>query len=309
MLRRNKTRPHQTSKAKLKGAKLNQCFIFSIMLFVCAISAYSQGGAIGRIEAEQIKIRPAYLNISFGVNRSSFRDFATSPLVYSGNPLYVSLSHIDIDERRESHLALSYAFGKYKTNFNKHTAESEVNTVALNYLELFQLKKWSNARFGLKIGGQFNSTVNLRANTALFNNREGVDVISTLFGSAKATLGLNRKVQSNKNPLLTGNRNDKRIQSLSYTVNVGMANSSYRNRFAYTSPSAPLNEDDFFAGYEFQIFKGFRLNSTLDYTVFLHNKNALQFSYIWDAYRTSGHHDNFEMTAHILKLSLLFGLK
>jgi hypothetical protein len=70
-----------------------------------------------------------------------------------------------------------------------------------------------------------------------------------------------------------------------------------------------LNNDDFFAGYELQIFEGFRLNSALDYTVHLHNKNAVQFSYIWDAYHTGGHHDNFEMAAHILKISLLYGLK
>jgi hypothetical protein len=58
-----------------------------------------------------------------------------------------------------------------------------------------------------------------------------------------------------------------------------------------------------------QIFKGFRLNSALDYTIFLRNKNAVQLSYLWDAYRTGGHHDNFEMAAHTLNFSLLFGLK
>jgi hypothetical protein len=60
---------------------------------------------------------------------------------------------------------------------------------------------------------------------------------------------------------------------------------------------------------ELQIFKGFRLNSALDYTIFLRNKNAVQLSYLWDAYRTGGHHDNFEMAAHTLNFSLLFGLK
>ncbi|HKL39286.1 MAG TPA: hypothetical protein VJ894_01340, partial [Cryomorphaceae bacterium] len=159
------------------------------------------------------------------------------------------------------------------------------------------------------VGGQFNATANHRENAALFNNDEGVDLISTLFASAKGTLDLSRKEEKSKKFLFVNYTLKKRVRQLSYHLNVGVVNSSYRNGFAYISPAAPLNEDDFFADYEFRVFKGFRLNSSLDYTIYLQNKNAVQFSYVWDAYRTGGHHDNFEMAAHILKVTLLFGLK
>jgi hypothetical protein len=293
----------------VKGAGHTQYFLCLLMFLFCSAKAFSQSGATEIVAAKQEEKRPAYINIAAGLNISNFRDFATSPLRYSGTPLYTSLAHIDVDQKRESHFTLSYSFGNYKTNFNQHASESRVNTISLNYLELFELKKLSSSKLNIKIGGQFSSTVNHRENPGLFNNGNGADIISTLFGSAKATLDLSRTEDKIKKFLFIKYKVQKRKRSLSYTMNVGMVNSSYRNGFAYTNPSAPLNEDDFFAGYEFRVFKGFRLNSALDYTIYLHNENAVQFSYIFDAYRTGGHHDNFEMSAHVLKLSLLFALK
>lgn len=294
--------------ANIMGVVRNPCLILLLLILNGSIGAFSQSANLDSLE-EQTARRPAYLNIAFGLNISNFRDFATSPLIYTGRPLYTSLSHIDMDEKRASHFMLSYSFGEYKTDFNEHSSQSQVNTVSLNYLELFELKKLSSSKANIKIGGQVNSTVNFRENSELFNNSEGVDIISTVFGSAQVTFDLSRKAEKQGRFLFIEYKANKRIRSLSYTLNVGLINSSYRNGFAYTSPSAPLNEDDFFAGYEFLIFSGFRMSSSLDYTIYLHNKNAIQFSYIWDAYRTSGHHDNFEMAAHILKFSLLFGLK
>ncbi len=284
------------------GVNLSQYAIFLLIFLFYSTCALSQHGITGPIEEKEEERRPAYLNIALGLNISNFRDFATSPLTYSGTPLFTALSHIDMDKKRESNFTLSYSFGKYKANFSQHASESKVNTFSFNYLELFQLKKMSSSKLNIKIGGQLSSTVNHRENSKLFNNDEGMDIISTLFGSAKATLDFSRSEAKNK-------KIKYRKQTLSYTMNVGIVNSSYRNGFAYTSPSALLNEDNFFADYELQMFKGYRLNNALDYTIFLRSKNAIQFSYIWDAYSTGGHHDNFEMAAHILKFSLLFGLK
>ena len=293
---------------EFKGIKWDQYCIY-LMLFFIPISAYSQNETTEPTGKAMSKIRPAYLNIGFGLNISNFRDFATSPLIYSGKPLYASLAHIDIDDKRESHFIVSYAFGKYRNNFNQHEMISDVNTISLNYLELFQIQKFSNSKFNFKAGGQLNSTVNFRNNEQLFNNSDGVDIISTLFGSVKATLHLSRKVERHIKFLIINYIAKKRVRKLSYTLNIGLVNSSYRNGFAYTNPSAPLNEDKFFAEYQFRIFSGVRLSSTLDYTVYLNNKNAIQLSYLWDAYKTGENHGQFEMAAHVFKCSLLFSLK
>ena len=280
-------------------------FVYGVILIILPLTINAQNQIAEFHGEKQKSTRPAYLSLSIGINRSHFRDFATSPLIYTGTPLYIALSHIEYDAQRESAVLLSYSFGHYKTDFNNHTSESMVNTVSFNYLEMFQLHNLSAAKFNLKIGGQLNAIANHRENAALFNNSKGVDFISTLFASAKGTLDLSRKEEKSKKFLFIKYKLKKRVRHLSYNLNVGVVNSSYRNGFAYTSPSAPLNEDDFFEDYNLRVFKGFRLNSSLDYTIYLQNKNAVQFSYIWDATRTGGHFDNFELAAHILKFSLL----
>lgn len=269
------------------------------LLIFSPLLSFSQNNILTSTVEEQKTTRPAYLDIALGINFSTFRDFATSPLTYSGSPVYIALSHLDLDIKRESSIGLSYFFGTYESNFNEHKAVSKVNTITLNYLELFQLSKLSSSKINVKVGGQFNSTVNIRNNELLQNNSQGFEVISTLFGSINARLDLSPKKAKRR----------KITRHLTYRLNIGLINSSYRNGFAYTSQSALLNEDNLFDQYEFQIFSGYRINSKLDYTFWLSNKNAIQFSYLWDAYRTGGNHDEFEMAAHIVKFSLLYNLK
>ena len=253
--------------------------------------------------------RPSYLDIGLGVNFATFRDFATSPLFYSGRPLYAALGQIGMDDQRESQIRFAYSIGTFSTDFNGNDARSTVRTFTLNYLELFQLKALSTDRLNFKLGGQLNATANRRTSEDFFNNGEGFDLIATLFGSVKATLDVSRTSDKERRFLFWNYLAKKRTRTLAYSLNVGIVNSSFRNGFAYTNASAVINEDDFFVDYEWMLFRGFRLNSALDYTFFLKNGNAVQFSYLWDAYRTAGHHDNFEMATHILKCSLLFSLR
>ena len=239
--------------------------------------------------------RPAYLSISVGISSASFRDFATSPLRYSGRPLYLSLAHLDFDAKRTSSFHLAYSFGEYPNDFNDHQSVSKVRTLSMNYQELFQFKSIQSEQWNLQVGGQFNATANHRENTLLQNNGEGVDIIATLFGSVQLTRYLKTKKAWKNN-------------QLSYTFHAGLINSAYRNGFAYINLSALLNNDAFFDDYHFELFAGFRLASALNYTFFLKNHNALQVSYLWDAYHTGKDKGELEMATHTLKFALLFNL-
>ncbi len=240
--------------------------------------------------------RPAYLDITYGISYSSFRDFATSPLFYVGNPHYIAVSHIDVDSKRESSFRLSYSFGNFNHSAAQNEAVSTVNSIAVNYLELFEFRKISSSKFNLKLGGQLNSTANLRDNAVLGNNSDGFEVISTLFGAVKGTLDMSGK-------------QGKRKRNLACGLNIGLINSSYRNGFIYTRQSPLLNRDHINDGYEFRFFSGYRINSTVAYTAWLQNGNAIQLSYVWDIYQTGGNQDQLEMAAHLLTLSILFNLK
>lgn len=284
------------------------CF-WLIFFWLTTDLGFSQAGNRAFFEnTDEVTSRPVYLGVAIGSQYAGFRDFATSPLNYSGNITHVSLSHIDVDRARESSLRLSYSFGQTTSDFNNHKSSSTIKIIALNYLELFEIPVIRSDRINLKMGGQFNALVNIRNNEKLFNNSKGIEGIANLFASIKGSLDLSRRRDKTISFLFTKWKLRKQKRLLSFNLNVGVVNSAFRNGFVYTGHAAILNKDEFFSGYHFRVFAGYRLNSRLDYTIHLSSKNALQLSYLWEVYNT-GHLTEFEMYRHTLKLSFLYNIK
>ena len=240
--------------------------------------------------------RPAYLDLEAGIQYSTFRDFATSPLFYVGHPFYVSIAHLDMDARRESSIRFAHSFGNFKSQLKGDHAVSKVNTFMADYIELFKLQNLCSQKLNIKLGGQFNTIVVIRDNESLGNNKDGFEVISTLAAAIKGNLDISKS-------------RDYLKRNLTFGVQVGVFNTSYRNGFIYTRHSPLLNKDDINNGYEFHFFSGFRMNSFVGYHYWLKNGNALLLSYLWDAYKTGSNPDQFEMANHLLKLALFFKLK
>jgi len=275
-----------------------------ILLLLVPLVSFSQNESTTLSIKEQRKMRPAYIGITSGMSYSGFRDFATSPLIYNGSPIYVSLSLNKVDKNRESEFGLSYSFGNYSKGFNGQFALSQVKTASLYYTKLYQLKKLSTEQFNVKIGGVFNTSLNTRVNTSLMNNAMGAELFSNLLGSVKITKDISRKDNKDKKLFFLKYRLNQRTRNISYRLNVGLVNSSYRNGYAYFRHT--VDQSDLFYGYQFKAFSGFRMSSSLDYNIYLKNKNAIQISYLWDAYKTGGNLDKFEMAHHIFKITLLF---
>ncbi|WP_273567591.1 hypothetical protein [Maribacter halichondriae] len=215
-----------------------------------------------------------------------------------------------MDKERETERGSALSIGFFGNNFNDHFSQSIVISPSLYYSELYKLKKISSEKFNIKAGGMINLTANVRINPDLNNNAVGYELIPTLFGSAKGTLDVSRKVDKDKKFLFFRYRALKRTKKLALRLNVGLINSSYRNGYVYSGQSFLLNDSRLFDGYEFKVFSGFRMSSSLDYTLHSRkNKNAVQISYVWDAYKTGGNLDKFEMAQHALRFTLLFNTK
>lgn len=244
---------------------------------------------------------PKYYGIALGLNSSKFRDFATSPLFYNGSVRQISLSRLKLGDNREAEFEVSYDFGSYSTSFNENTTISNVKRLELNYTQLYRVGLFNSESINTKVGFLLSGNGNRRTNMALQNNATGVDIFANLLGSIKITKDISRKVANDKKYKL----NEKK-RNLAFRLNVGLVNSSYRNGYVYLGQSSVLNDAEGFDDYEFKIFSGFRTSSSLDYTRYLKNKNAIRFSYVWDAYSTGGDLDKFEMAHHILKFNLLF---
>lgn len=282
-----------------------------IFFLLVPLIGFSQNEDSALSKKELRKNRPTYRGISLlGLGVGSFRDFATSPLIYSGLSLSSSRFQLSIDKYRETEWGSSLTIGLFGSSFNDHTSSSIVISPAIYYSELYELRQLSGDKVNVKVGGLLNVTSNIRINEGLLNNATGFELIPTLFGSIKGTLDVSRKTEKTKNFLFLKYKLDKRKKSLAFRLNTGLVNSSYRNGYVYAGQSFLLNDPKLFDDYQFKVFSGFRMSSSLDYTLYSRKTtNAVQISYVWDAYKTGGDLDKFEMAQHALRFTLLFNTK
>ena len=275
-----------------------------MFLLPTMVLAQEKGNLLSKKEIR--KARPSYISLSFGMNSGNFRDFATSPLIYNGFVTTSGASKLRIDDVRESDYGFLFSAGTFSNSFNDHTSASTVKTLSLHYTQLYKLKALNSEKYSVKVGGMVNVTGNLRTNISLQNNAVGVEIIPTIFGSVKVTKNISRKEEKSKRFLFIKYKAKPRTRHISFNLNVGLMNSSYRNGYVYSGKSSVLNNLSLFDDYSFDMFSGFRIKTALDYTVTLANKNKIQLSYMWDAYKTGGDFDKLEFASHIFKLSFLF---
>lgn len=284
--------------------------ITAILLFACLqVDAQEDESKKLSPKKEERKNRPYFLGIGFGLNGSSFRDFATSPLIYSGTVYTFSMSATRVDAKKETLAELRFSTGNYTAAIAESFSSSSVFSIFNSYQQLFRLNKYSNDKWNLKVGGNIGWSLNSRSNPSLGNNSSGLEIIGTLFGSAKVTRDLSRKKEKNVKILFVKYKLKPLRRDLSVQFNTGLVNANFRNGFAFIAQDALLNESDTFADYQFNLFSGFRLSSRIDYTLYLTKGNLLRFSYLWDAYRTGNEFDKFEMGNHMLTASLWFRTK
>lgn len=267
-----------------------------LLLFFCSLSCKAQVENLLDLQAEETQ--PAFLGFASGVSQVSYRDMGTSPLSYLGHPLFFAISHTDVNLRHESTIALSYYFGEFTPNSVQVNTPSYLRSVSLDYLELFAWSKIGKAPWSVKIGGQWSTNLNLRQNPSFFNASKGVDLISTLFGVMQLTLNLNQRKTAV--PRLK--------RTFEGRLGISLMNATFRHGFAYLGQGAILNNDDFLMQYEWRLFSGFRANGLLRYTQSLRSTNAIQLTYLWDAYSVKGYHD-LEVAQHLLEVSFLYRLK
>lgn len=255
---------------------------------------------------KESKVRPGYLLLSGGVNLSNFRDFATSPLFYYGTSIYGEIGFLKKDAKREVDLGASYSYGKNTSLVDNNYAVSQVQSFFGYYSRLYQIPSWSDSTWNFKAGGMINLAGNYRYNARLQNNGEGYEGVANILASMKVERDLTRTQHKDKKFLFIKYHQNPRKMNLGFRLNVGLINSSFRNGYVYAGQSSVINDPKIFSGYEFKMFSGFRMSSALDYTIFLNNQNAVRFSYVWDAYKTGGDLDKFEMASHVFKFTLLF---
>ena len=255
------------------------------------------------------KKRPQYIELGVGMALSSFRDLATSPLIYSALARGFSVAYLKQDSKRETKINVRLINGTYTSSLKDIATESSVTISDISFTKMYVLNKFSNENWNFKAGAFADLSADIRINKSLQNNALGIDVFFNLMASGKVTRDVSRKDAKHKKFLWIKYNLQPRQRDLSIKLNVGLINSSYRNPYAYAGQSSIVNKAVLLDGYEYKVFSGLRFSTEFIYTIYLKNKNAFQLSYIWDGYRTGGDLDRFGVVNHIFKFSFLFNLR
>ena len=265
----------------------------------------AQESLIPHSERDLGSTKSKYWMISAGIGSGKFRDFGTAPLFFSGMPKTFSLVRIVNKKSKEVETGGAYSFGNYSNTFNSHESVSATKIVDIYHSRLYLLNSESNKRWKLKVGGMAQNTANLRFNPSFLNAGTGIDVIPTIFGSIKFTRDISRYQALNKRFLFFKYTREPKSRTISARLNVGLLNGSFRNGFTYIGQEAVLNKNKILDGYQFSM-TGQRYSTVLEYTIYRPNKNAIRWSYQWDAYKANGSFASLEMAQHSLKFAFLF---
>ena len=226
---------------------------------------------------------PLFLEAGLGANNSSFIDFATSPLYYSGTLSTFMVSTRKATEKREVTVSVSASNGSYSLDYNDIEASVDLKAlISINYCRLYQINAFEDSRWNLKAGGAFDLTALLRTNRALFNNGAGYEAFTNLFASGKISYDISNK---EKKKFLFFNLKPKWRQ-LAFQLNVGVINGALRNGYIYSTSAPVYNDENIFKDYEYNLFSGFRMSSRFDYEFEIFNRNTIKVSYLWDAMKS-----------------------
>lgn len=280
-----------------------------LVLFVIALLI---GSTLLVAQGQSQSLFPARvdLELSAGANYAKFRDFATSPLFYEGFVPMVSGAYINRNERLDETFTIHFSYGNTYAYVDENAVSvSLLQNSQLYYSRMYRVKRFSNNVWNTKVGGMFNGLYNIRQNPELRNNQVGFEAILTLFGSGKVSRDISRKKRKTTEFWFIKYSLPPRLRTLSYQVDLALVNATYRNDYIYTNQTSVVNSDNYFDDYVFTMFSGYRLRSSLQYLIYMKNDNAFMFSYEWDAFKTGGELDKFEMSNHMLKFSLVFNLR
>ncbi|MPQ48559.1 hypothetical protein GCQ56_16260 [Marinifilum sp. N1E240] len=248
-----------------------------------------------------------FIKIAAGLNSVKLRDMATSPLFYTGSLKHFELGHVKYKNGKERDLFFSLSTGVADNSTNNHTASTQISIYNLSYSKLYPI--WQQNKWDLKVGGELRNSFHIRNNPSFQNNATGLEVFSTLFASGKISWDISNKTNKRAKFLFIPMNFKPRKRELSFRMNLAVMNNTYRNGYVYNNNSDITNDPNVFDDYELKIFSGYRIGTELNYTVFLKNKNAIRFGYEFDAYKTGGNLDKFEMANYKLKIALLFKTK
>lgn len=235
-----------------------------------------------------------------GLGTISFRDFATSPLIYRGSALALRLGTTKVSSQKESKFGFDFTLGGTISSVNKESSLGIIINSDINYTQLYTIPALTFKGWQTKVGGTLSVLFVNRLNSDLRNNSIGFEFFPTLFGSFKIGKDFTRHIPLRK-------KKGPRKQHFSVRLDVGLINTNFRNGYAYTAHSPFYNGSDVFENHQFNVLSGFRIQSAIDYILYAKNTpNGFKVSYNWSGVLSGENPDRFAMSKGLVAFSFLY---
>lgn len=288
-----------------------------LLLLLVSAQVYSQERDSISITEEKAPIN-YYTQFSLGLTNPIYRDFATSPLFFSGIGIDLNTTWLKRSDKRERIFEFGFGISAQsprvpESDFIQPGGMGGFANFRFFYQELWKLDFLSNAKNNTKVGGAFIMTQNVRANPALQNNAMGLENLTNLMASAQWTRDISRTETKQLNLWLFKPTLQPVKRELRFLLNVGVLNFNYRPGYAYSYDSEMNGMETNPVTWAFSNYKwslnGWRLKTQLEYIKYLPNGNARSLSYVWEALHAPGKHEAFQMASHRIQFTIYFNTK
>jgi len=283
--------------------------VFVIILI--PISIWGQKDSIG---INSIK-KDRFFNTSYGLNYSSFRDRATSPLFYDGLGLHFGFGLTEITSKKEENFYVDANISYNTTRLPEvKNFQGSYGAVYLSFPIYYQyLRKLENIHFRnyqLAVGGTFLTIINSRLNPSLFNNAAGFDILSNLMISGKISRDFNRNETKHFKFLFLKKDFRPKQRNVGFQMNAGLINLNYRPDYTYISEAEINGTQTNLINYALHGYKvawnGWAVKTQLDLTYTKLNGNKIRWSYVWGINHVPGRFEPVDYASHQLQLTLMF---
>ena len=251
---------------------------------------------------------------SLGYTQISFRDLATSPLIYSGVGTSAQLGWTKWKGRTERKLEVSLIMGFTKAQApESNTFQTKTKARIFNgnvyYDYLVNLPKLSKGKYTLNVGGAFQTAANFRTNSSLNNNSTGIEAFSNFMFALKGSKDISRLTEKNKRFLFIKRNLKPCSRSISFQLNTGILNFNYRPGYAYNgmseldgSKTNPLTY--LLDKYQWSL-NGVRIGTRIEFTKKRASGNMQKWAYLWDFVSAPGMFESFQMASHRIQYSIM----
>jgi len=269
------------------------------------------------IAQEDLPILRKQFHTGFSLNSVIFRDFATSPLFYSGMGIAAHLG-VQKDHNRWTYqwqTALRWANTTAKIPASTYYQSASGATFLQGDLRYSYLRKMKTLQspYQLLLGAALHNNFNIRLNPQLQNAAFGLEAFINLLFAAQVSKSFSRSEDKIYNLGLFTYRAKAQQSALSFRLDLGLVNLNYRPGYAYLSDSE-VNGTNIGLSYVFDAHQwklnGARMETTLAYQRQQNsNQNGAKWAYHWEIIHAPGAFESFQMAIHQFSYTLLIHRK